>query len=147
MRTTAALITAWVLLLLSLNAAAENSTRVPGYTIHHNALTTDILDPKVAATYGIKRSKGRAMINVSVIKEIPGTTGQPVPAQVRVSGRNLIGQNRQIPMREVREGNAVYYIGDFPVAHRERLNFLIEVTPEGAHRPYLARMTHEFYTD
>jgi len=134
-------------MLLSLSVMAENSTRVPGYTIHHNALTTDILDPKIAASYGIKRSKSRAMINVSVIKEIPGTTGKSVPAKVQVSARNLIGQTRQIPVREVREGDAVYYIGDFPVAHRERLNFLIEVIPEGERRPYVAHMTHEFYTN
>ncbi len=147
MRRPASLITTCLLLLLSVSATAENSTRVPGYTIHHNALTTDILDPKVASNYGIKRSKSRAMINISVIKEIPGTTGKPVPARVRVSARNLIGQERQIPVREIRDGDAVYYIGDFPVAHRERLNFLIEVIPEGERLPYRARMTHEFYTD
>lgn len=142
-----AVIAAICLLFGSTALLAENSTRIPGYTIHHNALTTDSLPPQVANAYQIRRSKNRAMLNVSVIKDIPGTTGQPVGAAVRVVAKNLMGQGRDIPMREIREGTAVYYIGDFLVSNHEQLRFEMEVTPEGERHAHTASLTQEFYTD
>jgi hypothetical protein len=135
------------ILLLTTAAGAENSTKVPGYTIHHNALTTDSLSADVASTYDIRRSKNRAMLNVSVIKDVPGTTGEPVAAEVKAVARNLIGQTRDIPLREIREGAAVYYIGDFLVSHRDNLTFELSVQPADSDQAYTARLTQEFFTD
>ena len=128
-------------------ALAENSTRVSGYTIHHNAFTTELLSPTVANTYKIRRSKNRGMLNVSVVKDVPGGVGKPVAATVTAVARNLIGQSRPIELREVREGDAVYYIGDFLVSNRELLNFELEVQPAGSDVKQVARLTHEFHTD
>ena len=50
-------------------------------------------------------------------------------------------------MREIVEDNAVYYISDFPVAHREVLHFEFEVMPRGGRYPLNASMRQEFYTD
>ena len=136
-----------ILTLIIMPAWAENSTSIPGYTIHHNALTTDNLQPQVASAYGIQRSKERAMINISVIKDVPGTMGKAVTAKVKVTALNLIGQRRDIPMREIREGDAIYYIGDFRVAHRERMTFLMDVTPDGSGKTFETKLEHEFYTD
>jgi len=135
------------ILLLSCTAYAENSTKAGGYTIHHNALTTDTLSPKVANAYGIQRSKNRGMVNISVIKDNPGTTGTPVTADVKLAARNLLGQERDLPLREIREETAVYYITDFPVGHREQLVFKIEVLPAGSGYPLAARFQQEFFTD
>jgi hypothetical protein len=127
-------------------AFAENVTRIPGYTIHHNALTTDRLAPDVARSYGIQRSRNRGLLNVSVIKDVPGTTGTPVTAAVQATARNLQGLIREIPMREVREETAVYYLGEFPVEHGETLNFDIRVKPQGETTNYAAELSQEFYT-
>ena len=134
------------LLLAPLSVLAENSTKVPGYTIHHNVLTTDVLTPTVARTYQIRRSKNRAMLNVSVVRDVPGTTGQSVSADVQAVAINLMGQRQQLPMREIREGDAVYYISDFLVANRERLNFDLAVKPEGSNEVFAAKLSEEFFT-
>jgi hypothetical protein len=128
-------------------ALAENATRVPGYTIHHNALTTDSLSPQVAKAYNITRSKSRGMLNVSVLREVPGTTGQPVKARVSVHASNLSGQVKTIELREVEDGEAVYYIGDFRVANQETLNFEVAVTPAGTDTRFVARLSHQFFTE
>ena len=146
--------TRWTLttLLLALAAVAvppalaENSTRVAGYTIHHNALTTDKLTPEVARSYGIQRSRNRGLLNVSVIKDVEGTTGQAVTAQVDATSRSLQGQVREIAMREVREAAAVYYLGEFPVEHQETLNFTVQVRPQGEPASYAAELSQEFFT-
>jgi hypothetical protein len=135
------------LLAVATTANAENSTRTGGYTIHHNALTTDSLPVQVATAYHIQRSKNRGFLNISVLRDAPGKfMGTPVHADIRAVAKTLYGQIRPIELREIVEEKAVYYIADFPVAHRELLMFEFEVMPEGARYPLRANMRHEFYT-
>lgn len=132
------------LLLLPLWVQAENSTKIPGFTIHHNVITTDFLAPNIASAYRIIRSKHRGMINISVIQDVEGTTGKPVMARIDARAVNLLGQSRNIPLREIREGEAIYYIGDFIIPGNEQLIFVLEVMPEGAKRSYTAKLEHQF---
>lgn len=134
-------------LLVPLTATAENSTRVGGYTVHHSAFTTDTLSPQIAKNYGIQRSKSRGMLNVSVIKDAPGTTGQSTQAEIEVMASDVLtGHARHVDMREIKEENVYYYIGDFPVADRETLNFTIEVKPQDAAKTYTATLRQQFFT-
>ena len=134
-------------LLAPLSALAENSTSAGGYTIHYNAFTTSTLTPEVAKAYGIQRSKFRGMLNVSVIKEKEGTTGSSVPARVDVNTLVLTGQSSRLSMREIKEQGAVYYVGEFPVQNEEKVNFVIEVTPEGSTETVIVNMEQQFFTD
>jgi hypothetical protein len=127
---------------------AENSTSAGGFTIHHNAFTTSTLTPEVAKAYGIQRSKFRGMLNVSVIKEKEGTTGTSVPARVDVNTLVLTGQqSARLPMREIKEQDAVYYVGEFPVQNEEKVSFVIKVTPEGSTDSIVVKMEQQFFTD
>ena len=135
------------LLLFTLTARAENSTSIPGYTIHHNALPTASLDPDVARQYRIQRSKYRGMLNVSVIKDIPGSTGKAVDAIVMAKATNIRGQLISIPMRKVTEGDAIYFIGEFRIADQETLNFQLQVKPKGETRFYKAELSQQFFID
>ncbi len=83
MKTKIAQIALALLYLFSANLLAENSTTIPGYKIHHNALPTAALDSEVAKAYQIQRSKYRGLLNVSVIKTQAGTTGSPAHAIVQ----------------------------------------------------------------
>jgi len=128
-------------------AVAENSTTVGDFTVHYNAFTTSILTPEVAKAYGIQRSKYRGMLNVSVIKEKRGTTGTPVPGRIQVKTLTLTGQKTPLSMREIKEQEAVYYIGEFPIRNQEKVNFVIEVTPEGTSETFIVKMEQQFFTD
>lgn len=133
-------------LLLSVSAFAENSTKVDGYTIHHNAFLSNELSAEVLKQYGIRRSPNRALINISIIKDVPDTTGTPVTAKVSVTARNLRGQVRAIPVREIKEENAVYYIGEFLVENQETVTFNIEVQPNGENSILHAILKQQFFT-
>jgi len=126
---------------------AENATRVDGYAIHHNAMTTDTLTPRIAKAYNIQRSKNRGMLNVSVIKESPDTTGKAVKAEVKANATNLAGQTRSLDLREIHDGDAIYYIGEMRVSNQETVDFRLEVKPEGADKTYRAKFTQTFYTE
>lgn len=141
------LLTAILVLLTSSAVFAENSTRVDGYTIHHNIITTDFLSDDVARGYGIIRSKNRAMLNVSVIKDEEGTTGTPVSADIKANMTNIYGQQRGLNLREVHEADAIYYIGTFLVRNGETLNFHIDVKPEGESKYSPAAFSEEFFVD
>jgi hypothetical protein len=133
--------------LISLSAWAENSTAIPGYTIHHNAIPTASLDPAIAKQYRIQRSKYRGMINVSVIKSEEGTTGKSTPAVILAKATNIRGQMISIPMRQVLEADAIYYIGEFRIADQETLNFNLQVQPQGETRFYKAKLSQQFFID
>ncbi len=136
-----------VMLLAPFSAVAENSTTVGGFTVHYTAFTTSTLTPEITKAYGIQRSKYRGLLNVSVIKEKEGTTGTPVPGRVQVKTLALTGQSAPLSMREIKEQGAVYYVGEFPIRNREKVNFVIEVTPEGTSEPFILKMEQEFFTD
>lgn len=126
---------------------AENATEVAGYTIHHNAITTDSLTPGVARAYNIQRSNSRGLITISVLKNQPNATGIPVKAEITVNATNLNGQLRSIKVREINEGGAIYYIGDFHISNEETLNFELEVTPVGDTKTYKANLTQDFFVE
>lgn len=119
-----------VMCLVCAGAWAEQSSTFGDYTVHYSAFTTDILTPEVAKVYGIQRSKSRALLNISVLRKVMGTTGQPVRAKVHASATNLSAQLRQINVRELSENGAIYYIAETPVADGEILRFSITVTPD-----------------
>jgi len=134
-------------LLAPLSASAENSTSAGGLTVHYNAFTTSTLTPEVAKAYGIQRSNRRGMLNVSIVKEKEGTTGASVKGRVVVKMVALTGQSTALPMREIKDQSAVYYIGEFPVQSEEKVNFVIEATPEGATETFVIHMEQQFFTD
>ncbi|MCU7812593.1 MAG: DUF4426 domain-containing protein [Candidatus Thiodiazotropha sp. (ex Notomyrtea botanica)] len=133
--------------LIVIPAWAENSTTIPGYAIHHNAISTASLDPSVARQYAIQRSKYRGLLNVSIIKTEEGTTGKPSNGVVMAKATNIRGQLISIPMRKVEEGDAVYYIGEFRIADQETLNFELQVQPRGETRFYTAKLSQQFFID
>ncbi|MES9992303.1 MAG: DUF4426 domain-containing protein [Candidatus Thiodiazotropha sp.] len=137
----------FILLLTTTVGWAENSTSIPGFTIHHNAIPSASLEPAIARQYGIQRSKYRGMLNVSVIKSVEGTTGKPSEAVVMAKANNIRGQLISIPMRKIIEGDAIYYIGEFRIADQETLNFEIQVQPKGETRYYSAKLSQDFYID
>jgi hypothetical protein len=121
-----------------------SSVSADGHTVHFSAQSTDQLPPEVARQYSIVRSKNRAMLNVSVIRD---SDSSPVTATVGVKIVNLTGQLKNVNMRKIQEQEAIYYIGEIPVANDETLVFDISVTPEGASDPISVRFKRQFYTN
>jgi hypothetical protein len=127
--------------------AGATSADIGDYIVHFSAQSTDQLPPEVARAYNIVRSKNRAMLNVSVIRE---SDSQPVSATVSVKTVNLTGQLKNVTMREIEEPGdtvAIYYIGETPVANRETLIFDISVMPDGQNQASDVRFKRQFYTD
>ena len=124
--------------------AGETSKDIGDFVVHFSAQSTDQLTTDIAKAYNIVRSKDRAMLTVSIVRK---ADGRPVPGTVDVKTVNLTGQLKNVVLRRIDEQDAVYYIGETPIANRETLVFDISVTPEGAAAPSDMRFKREFYTD
>lgn len=125
----------------------ESSRDFGDYVVHFNALTTDQLNQQIAEQYDIVRSDRRAMLNVSILEKRDGDTNVPVPGSVTTQAINLTGQLKDMPMREIREGDAIYYIGETAVSDGETLVFTIDVTPINDPSRYTVRFKKQFYVD
>jgi hypothetical protein len=124
--------------------AGASSAAIGDHVVHFSAQTTDQLPPEVARAYNIVRSPNRAMLNVSVLK---AADNQTVEANVAVKTVNLTGQLKNVTMRQITEQDAIYYIGETPVANRETLIFDISVIPDGVETASEVRFKRQFYTD
>ncbi len=119
------------LCLIAGGAHAEISQEFGPIKIHYNALTTDELLPEVARAYKIERSKTRGIVTMSVLKQNKLGVATPVPAKITLYVTNLTQQLANVEMREIKEGTAIYYLGEFRVAPPDTLKFTATVEVAG----------------
>ena len=128
--------------LLTWPALAERKHSVGEYDVHYSAFNSGFLQPDIAAAAGLTRSKTQGVVNVSVIKD-----GKPVAAQVSGVVKNLLGQDRPLGFKQLKEGDeAIYYLAQFPFDSQETLRFALTVQPTGA-EPVSFEFTQEFFPD
>ena len=125
--------------------ATSSSRDFGNYVLYFNAIRTDALTPEVAKNYNIARSANRALVNISMVKKAGGTAGVPVPGNVTAQAVNLNGQLKDLTLREVREGDAIYYIGDVPVTNDETLVFTVDATPINETSRFSVRFQRQFF--
>ena len=125
--------------------ATSSSRDFGNYVLYFNAIRTDALTPEVAKNYNIARSANRALVNISMVKKAGGTAGVPVQGNVTAQAVNLNGQLKDLTLREVREGDAIYYIGDVPVTNDETLVFTVDATPINETSHLSVRFQRQFF--
>lgn len=140
-----------LLMLLALLATgstvlAENSIEFDDYVIHYNAFRSDTLSPEIAKTYNLTRRNNRAIINIAVLKTQEGTTGTAISADVDGKVSNLTGQLKAVEFRQIKEGDAIYYLAEVQFTEGEYLKFDIDVTPEGETRSAKLKFDKRFST-
>ncbi|MEO8445737.1 MAG: DUF4426 domain-containing protein [Gammaproteobacteria bacterium] len=127
--------------------ATSSSRDFGSYVLYFNAILTDSLTPEVARSYNIVRSPNRALVNISILKKAEGTTDVPVAGTVTAQAVNLNGQFKDLSLREVREGEAIYYIGDVAVTGDETLLITVDATPANETTPLSVRFQRQFVAD
>ncbi|QUJ67033.1 DUF4426 domain-containing protein [Photobacterium sp. GJ3] len=116
-----------VLCSMSFPVSAEQLKNIGELEVHYSTFPSTFLTPDVAKTYRIQRSRYSALINVTVLDT--SAEGKPaVAALVKGTARNLIGNQKDLNFREIREGDAIYYIAELTHANEERFRFNIDVS-------------------
>ncbi|GGB60302.1 DUF4426 domain-containing protein [Shewanella inventionis] len=107
-------------------AHAEQKQQVGNFDIHYMALNSTFITPEVAKTYGIERSGYNGLVNITVLNT--NLKGNPAVA-VEISGiaNNLIDARITLDFKEIREGDAIYYIAEVPFRDDQEVNFDIAI--------------------
>ncbi len=124
---------------------AEQVVKYGNIEIHYNAMPTDELQPEVAKNYHIERSRNRGLLTIAVLRKNKLGVSEPVPAVITATVVNLNSQLAEIDMRKVKEGSAVYYLGEFRITPPDTLKFQVSAKPEGETRKYQADFSRPFF--
>lgn len=128
-------------------AMAEQMVSHGDYMIHYNAFNSSFLQPEVASSYGIQRSKTKGLLNVSVLQKQADGSTKPVSAVIEGEVANLIAQKQTLSFSKVEETNALYYIGDFGFTDDQVLRFTLKVQPNPNQPAYDINFEQRFYVD
>ncbi|KJY81440.1 hypothetical protein TW81_18455 [Vibrio galatheae] len=121
----------WIALLMITSLAfptwAGQFKNIKDIEVHYSAFNSTFLTPQVARSYQLKRNGYSAILNISVLDN--SQAGKPaITAQISGNAKNLIGQMRELDFREIKEGDAIYYLAEFPISDEEQLTFNIDVS-------------------
>ncbi|PMH43728.1 hypothetical protein BCU68_13385 [Vibrio sp. 10N.286.49.B3] len=120
----------WILvtlsILLALPSWAGQFITIKDIEVHYSAFNSTFLTPTIAQEYQLTRNSHSALLNISVIDR--SKLGKPATS-AKLSGhaKNLIGQIKTLSFREIKEGQAIYYLAEFPISSQENLTFDIHV--------------------
>ena len=109
-----------VLVLAAGTLFAEQKQSFGDYEVHYSVFNPSFLRAEIAERYGFVRGRDKALVNVSVFD---GERSVTVPMTGSV--KNLLGQSQTLDFREVREGEAVYYLAMLTYQDRDTLRFEI----------------------
>lgn len=121
----------WILALaltsLSLPSFAEQFQTMKDIEVHYSAFNSTFLTPQVAHTYQLTRNGYSAILNISVLDR--SQAGKPaIEAQISGNATNLVGNSRNLNFKKLTEGDAIYYLAEFPITNEENLTFNIDIS-------------------
>ncbi|EDM67522.1 MAG: DUF4426 domain-containing protein [Moritella sp.] len=131
-----------IALLVSAAANAEQMQKLGDWDVHYIAFPSTFLTSDIASDYDIDRSKYLGIINISVLDS---DTLKAQAVTMTVTARNLLGNIRELDVREIREQNAIYYIAEVP--HRNEETYRIKVTISSGNQTQELKFQQKFYVD
>jgi len=131
-------------LVVITNVNAENMKKLGTMNVHYMAIGSTFFTPEIAKVYGITRSRYNGLINISVLDN----TKKDTPAKtVSISGKakNNLGQFKTLEFKEVKEGDAVYYLAQVNYTNEETIHFDLAIN-DGKEKQQL-KFSQKFYVD
>jgi hypothetical protein len=135
----------FALLVLNASTAFAEEQTFGDYTVHYQAVNSTFLTPEIAEQYAIVRAERRAFLNIAVLRNEEDGSTTPVTATLNGIKHNLLQQSQNIEFKVVREGEAIYYIGQFDFSDREIVRFTLEVQPEGREPSHTIEWSTQLY--
>ncbi len=128
-------------------ARAEQKAVYGDYEIHYMAIPSTFLQPEIASTHDINRSRSTGVLNIAVQQRQADGTTRAVPAFVRGSISNDVQQRRELEFTQVTEGQAVYAIAPFWYSSGQTYVFQLEVQADPEQGPFPLRFSQAMYAE
>lgn len=113
------------------SAQAVEVTKVGDLELHCVAVPTTELTPEAAKAYNVEPSPGRGLLTVTLLRKGRNGEARAVPGQVYAGAINQNNLLSNIPIREMRDGDHVYYLGEYRVSAPDTLRFLVNANTLG----------------
>lgn len=120
--------------------------RFADYEVHYSVFNSSFIPPETASALELTRGKDRALINISVRKQLKGGLDREHQAVVTGSTSDMI-HVIELDFKEVKEQGAIYYLAEFPFNDKDLRSFTIKVQPEPNIAPYQLKFTRRLYKD
>ena len=131
-------------LFVMTSVSAENMKKLGSMNVHYMAIGSTFFTPEIAKVYGITRSRYNGLINISVLDNSQkGTPAKTV--SITGKAKNNLGQFKDLEFKEVKEGNAIYYLAQVKYRNEETLHFDITIN-DGKEKQKL-KFSQKFYVD
>ncbi len=112
-------------------AGAAEVARLGELEMHSVAVPTTELTPEAAKDYNVTPTPGRGLLTVTLIKKGRNGKAESVPGQVYAGGFTQNNQLFTIPIREVRQSDGIYYLGEYRVNAPDTIRFLVNANVLG----------------
>ncbi|TKB50168.1 DUF4426 domain-containing protein [Ferrimonas aestuarii] len=132
-------------LMLVFPAMAEQKVTVGDYAIHYVSFGSTFLTPEIAKNYGLTRSRYIGLVNVSV-NDTRDPDAMAIPVTITGYAQNLIGNQKTLDFKEIREGDAIYYFAELDHRNEETFTFNLTVS-NGKDLSTKLSFKQKFYVD
>ena len=110
---------------------AVEITRVGDLEMHCIAVPTSELTAEAARAYNVDQGTGRGLLTITLVRKGRNGEAKAVPGQVYAGAINLRNHISSIPIRQVQEGDTIYYLGEYRVQAPDTLRFLVNANVQG----------------
>ncbi|KEQ18321.1 hypothetical protein GZ78_12435 [Endozoicomonas numazuensis] len=125
----------------------DKPVRFGDYEVFYSAFPSTFIQPDIAKTYDLERGPKNGLVNIAVRNVKNSAEGKAVKATFEGKTVNLLGQQSALKFKEIKEGDAIYYLAGFRFSHEEMLKFSVKVQPEGSSLSQTVQFSQTFYED
>lgn len=113
------------------SAQAAEIARIGDLELHCAAVPTTELTLEAAKAYNVVPRPDRGLLTITLMKKNRSGEAKSVSGQVYAGAVNQSNYLSSIPIREVREGDEVYYLGEYRVSAPDTMRFLVNANVLG----------------
>lgn len=113
-----------MLIAASSSVMAEQKKQLGDWDVHYMVVSTTFLTPEIAKENDIIRSRFSSLVNISVLN-----SDDKKAQSVAMTGHatNLLGTKKELAFKEVKQGDAIYYLAVLSYRNRETFRFNINI--------------------
>lgn len=121
---------------------AEQYETLGKWDVHYIVINTSFLTPEIARAYGLQRSQFQGLVNISVLDK---DSHQAQSVSMMGDATNLLGTKKPLNFREVKDGDAIYYLAVLPFRDQEQYRFNINISH--GNQQQTLKFKHKFYSE
>lgn len=133
-----------LMLVFTLPSHAGQFKKFGDLEVHYSSFASTFLTPEIASHYKIQRSRYSALVNIAIL-DTSKEEKTAVKAQLTGIARNVLGQQKKLNFREIKEGKSIYYLAEFKHTNDETFNFTITIFSNGKKETLTFKQT--FFVD